>query len=429
MLTAWCAAVPVCLLLVPAAAQAQYVPQYFSPGVPGYGEQMGVTVVTRVRPLYEEPGIRFGDWIVHPDLDESTGYNSNILGLKGGPGSWVVETNPSLEAHSDWQRDALGASISADNFQYPSASNQDLTNWQVSIGGGYTIGLSNLELGYAHLHLNELPSQIGAPPSTTPLPYDVNDVRTGYTFDLGRLKITPNFEYQDWQFGSTVVTGASTSFSFLNRSVYQGGAAFRYEWSGKTSLLLITQAISSQFVKQPAGSPSLSSNGGLVLTGIDYQYSGLWRYQLLLGAEVRSYAASQFQTQVAPIAEATVIWTPSGLNTITGSVVRTIQDPTAEATSGYTYTAAQLRIDHEYLRNVLLDAEGGIEHANYYIGGAQNLYYAGGGATWLLNRWLRLSAHYQFTAGSGSQSTATGTSIPSSPYTQNLILVGLHVGL
>ncbi len=428
-LAAPCAAVLVCLLLAPTNARAQYVPNYFSPGVPGYGEQMGVTVVTRVRPLYEQPGVRFGDWIIHPNLDESTGYNSNVLGLQGGPSSWVVETNPSLQINSDWSRDSLGAAFSADNLQYPGSPNQDETNWQAAIGGGYTIGRSDLQLAYAHLALHELPTDIGAPPSSTPLPYSVDDVRSDYTFDFGRLKITPNLEYQHWQFGSTTISGVTSDQAFRNRGVYQAGSAFRYELSGTTSLLLVTQAVSSQFVKQQPGLPSLSSNGGLVLTGIDYQYTGPWRYQLLVGAAVRSFTASQFKTQASPIAQATVIWTPTGLTTVTGSVLRTIEDPTVEATSGFNYTTAQLRVDHEYLRNVLLDVEGGVENADYFQGGTQTVYYGGGGATWLLNRWLRLSAHYQFTRGQGTQSTTTATVLTSSPYSQNLILFGLHVGL
>jgi hypothetical protein len=416
------------MLFVPAAGRAQYIPSYFSPGVPGYENDMGVTVVTRVRPLYEEPGIRFGDWVIHPDLDESTGYNSNILGLEGGPSSWVIETHPSLTINSDWARDAFGAAFSADNFQYPEASNQNETNWQAQIGGAYTIGRGNLEMAYSHLALNELPNQIGAPPTSAPLPYTVDDVRTNYTFDLGRLKIVPNFEYQHWSFGSTVFAGAETNFDFRNRSVYEGGVTFRYELSGRTNLLLVTQGNGSQFAAQPDGQPSLSSHGGLAMTGIDYQYSGLWRYQLLFGVAVRGFAAAQFKTQATAIAQANVIWTPTGLTTVTASLLRTIEDPTQEATSGYYYNAVQLRLDHEYLRNVLLDVEGGIQNADYFTGGTQNIYYAGGGATWLLNRWLRLSAHYQYSRGRSSTTTIGETEF-AGPYNQNLFLIGLRAGL
>jgi hypothetical protein len=150
---------------------------------------------------------------------------------------------------------------------------------------------------------------------------------------------------------------------------------------------------------------------------------------------VRSFAASQFKTRASPIAKAAVIWTPTGLTTVTGSVLRTIEDPTQEGSSGFNYTTAQLRVDHEYLRNVLLDGETGVENADYLQGGGtQTAYFAGGGVTWLLNRNLRLSAHYQFTTQSSGHGTQT-VGIPgvngltSSGYDQHLILLGLHFGL
>ncbi|MGA7966680.1 MAG: outer membrane beta-barrel protein, partial [Gammaproteobacteria bacterium] len=193
------------LVGLPVAARAQYVPSLFPAGVPGYGEELGVTVVSRVHPLYEEPGVRVGGFTVHLNLDESGGYNSNVLGLNGAEGSSVVQTSPSLAINSDWSRNALGARFGVDNFQYPALSAQNRTNWTAAIGGGYTIGRNNLTVGYAHLALHESATDIGAPPSTTPIPYTVDDMRTAYPIEFGALKITPNFEASLWRYGNTVI--------------------------------------------------------------------------------------------------------------------------------------------------------------------------------------------------------------------------------
>jgi len=428
------------LLVAPCLARAQYVPDYFPAGVPGYDQQLGVTVVTRVQPLYVEPEVRVGSFLLKPTIDESTGYNSNVLGLSGGAGSWFLETKPSLQIHSDWSRNSLGASISADNTRYIHTPNQSATNWQAAIGGGYTIGRSELTLGYSHLELNERPTDLGAPPSSTPIPYTVDDLRSDYTFDLGRLKITPNLDFSQWRFGSTTSAFANVpkDQGFRDRDVIQGGGAFRYELSGKTSLLMVLQGANSQFVHpepllQPSLSqpPPLSSTSGTALVGIDYQYDGLWRYQLLVGGEVRSFAASQFATRVAPIAQGTVIWTPTGLTTVTASVLRTLQDPTEEGTSGYTYTRAQARVDHEYLRDVLLDGEVGIQNAAYQTGATQTEYAGRGGITWLLNRNLHLSLSYQYTKRIGAPSvvSAVGTVPVCNNCAVHLIMLQLHADL
>ncbi len=128
--------------------------------------------------------------------------------------------------------------------------------------------------------------------------------------------------------------------------------------------------------------------------------------------------------------QGTAIWTPTGLTTVTASALRTIADPTTEGSSGYTDSRLQIRVDHEYLRNILLDAEAGFENAAYFQGGGQSGYNVGGGITWLLNRDLRVSAHYQFTErSSGSLLMTAQTQAVSRPYDQNLILIQLVFGL
>lgn len=416
-------------------ARAQYVPGEFPTGVPGYGEEMGVTVVSRIRPLYIRPGARFGDFILHGNLDESVGYNSNVVGLSGGKGSPVIETSPRLELHSDWSRDALGVSLSADRYNYPSDVSQNQTNWTVGIGGGYTINRTNLMLSYAHLQLHESPTSIGAPPSTTPISLSVDDVRLAYPFDLGRLRITPNFDASLWRYSTATINGITSSQTFRDTNEYRGGAAFKYALTGGTSLILTAQAIRSDFTHRLFAAPSLSSTSELALGGIDFQYNGIWRYQALVGIEVREFDAAQFHTRVAPIARAAAIWTPDGLTTVTATLLRTIENPTQAETSGYAYTATELRVDHEYARNLLLDAKVGSELASYLQnGGTQAAIYAGTGATWLLNRHMRVGVSYTYTTQNGlSHTTPVGGGLvattSTSGYNQNLALVTLYIGL
>ena len=418
------------MLFTPSLADAQYVPDYFPVGVPGYDKDMGVTVVTRVRPLYEQAGMRLGSFIIRPNLNEGIGYNSNINGTSGGPSSWFVETNPSLQINSDWGRNALGAYLSADSFVYPQQSNQNQVSWQGGIGGAYTIGRGDLTLAYAHLSLFETPTEIGAPRTATPLPYTVDDVRTGYTFDFGRWSLSPNFEFQHYQYGSAIIGGVVSDQSFRDEDAFIYGGSLRYDLSGKTGVLVVLRGTSSQFVQQPNGLPSLSSNSGAALAGIDYKYDGLWRYQLLVGFEVRTFANAAVKTHTSPILQGTVIYTPTGLTTLTATALRTIEDPTTASNFGFNYTRGQLRVDHEYLRNVLLDGEVGIENASYIGGGSQTYYYAGTGLTWLINRNMRLSAHYQFTEGNnGSGVVTTGPNAVGSAFNQHLVLVQLSFGL
>ena len=173
----------------------------------------------------------------------------------------------------------------------------------------------------------ESPTSIGAPPTATPISYTVDNARASYRFELGRLEVTPNFEASLLRYGDGVIGGATVKQDFRDVNELRGGVAFRYALAGRTALLFTVQGIDSEFIHQVPGAPSSNSTSALALAGIDYQYDGVWRYQVLVGAEIRHFAAAQFKTRVAPIASAAAIWTPTGLTTVTATLQRTIEDP------------------------------------------------------------------------------------------------------
>jgi hypothetical protein len=416
-------------------ARAQYIETYFPAGVPGYDTAQGVTVLSRLRPEYQAPGIQVGSFTVRPHLDEAIGYDSDPNGTNRGGSSAFVRTSPSVSASSDWSRNALGASVTADSYQYFSQPSQNYTNWTASIGGGYTIGRSNLTLGYSHLSLNQNPTEVGAVQSDSPIHYDVNDVRSDYTFYFGRFSVTPNIDFQTYTYNNAVVLGQTVSQAYRDRNVLLGGATLRYSLSDQRSVVAVLEGVNSNFTQPEAGQPSNDSTSVLALAGLDYQAEGPWRYRVLGGLEERSFSASQYKTHIAPIVLGQAIWTPTGLTTVTGSIARTIESPAASGSSGYTYSIAQLGVDHELFRNIILQARAGFQLAQYLQGGGnQTSYTLGAGASWLLNRNVRLSLNYAFSDTSSSNATTFNgvpniTTTNSSQSTRNVAFLALHLGL
>lgn len=416
-------------------SRAQFINQYFQSGVPGYEREPGVTVASRLRPAYDPPGVRLGAFTLEPKLREGVGYNSNAAGLPNSPGSWFLQTAPSITLNSNWSRDRLGAAFTLEDGRYFDAPSQNYTDWTAMIGGGHMIGRHEAILAYSHLSLHEDPSQIGSALSSTPIPYQVDDLRGEYTFERGRFSFIPRLDIQHYQFGDATVFGTSVSESSQNRVVLTGGVETRYALSDQRSLVFVIQGIDSSYTDTPPGQPTNSSESLLALTGLDYQASGVWRYRVLLGVERRMFAASRFSTHTAPIAEASVIWTPTGLTTVTGLLSRTIEDPAAAGTGSYTYTRARLVVDHEYRRNVLLQGRVGFESAEYLSGGGtQTNFLVGAGVKWLLNRNVRLSLDYTYTDQRGAGS-ATGTARTPAfatlqgSFVRNLVLFSMRIAL
>ena len=153
------------------------------------------------------------------------------------------------------------------------------------------------------------------------------------------------------------------------------------------------------------------------------------------------FAAGQYGSRTAPIVEGSIIWTPSRMLTLTGTVTRSIEEPQSEGTDGYIYTQARLVADYELRRNILLQGRLGLQEADFLQGGGNYTYVsAGAGATWLLNRHVRISLNYDFVSQSGplnhlgilppDDTELLGpVRLTGGSYTQSRIVLRAHVAL
>jgi hypothetical protein len=418
----------------PARAQTTST-AYFPVGTVGYDQGLGVTVLSRLHTGYEQPGVQVGGFTVRPDLDQSIFNNSNINGTSGsGSGSWGSDTAGSIAADSDWSRNSLNASVGFNHNQFFNLPAESYTNWNVGLGGGYTIGDSQLLASYSHSSYNQLGTTIGTQRSDTPALDTTDTGELGYTFNLGRFAVTPTLDVSAYRFGAVTAGGAQVSQSYIDRNVIAGGVVTRYDLTGGTGLLLVARGTGSNYINPQAGQPSNNSTSALVLAGIDYQAENLWRYSLLVGVEYTDFAASQYGSYTAPIISADVVYTPTGVLTVTGSATRSIEDTETTASDGFVLSQANIVVDYEFLRNVLLQGRTGFQYASYIQGGSQTDETVGGGVTWLINQYVRLSVNDDYTNQSSPGSSVgninnEGVTNISGAYTQNIFLLTLHLGL
>ena len=175
---------------------AQLIGQYLPGSVPGYRDEPGVTVSSRLRPEYQAPGIRIGDVIIRPNLAEGIGYDSNASGQPVAGGSPLLGTQGSVSVNTDWARNSLGFFASASDRRYPEQSSQSTTNWTLFGGGKLDVGDDQITLGMSHLSLNQTPRDLGIPQLTEPEPFTVNDIRVAYKANFNRLSLQPSLDFR-----------------------------------------------------------------------------------------------------------------------------------------------------------------------------------------------------------------------------------------
>ncbi len=414
------------------AARAQLLDQFVNPNVSGVRVEPGVTVQSRLRPDYDFGGIRVGSILLRSEYTEAAGYEDNVTGTSQGRGSSFVQSRVNLSAVTDLSRYGAAVRLNVNDNRYLDQPKQSATDWNISAGGFYELGRDTVSLDYSHLNLNQTPRDLDTPLLDRTIAYRVDSVQAGYRVTFNRLSLRPVLAVQLYDFDDGTIAGRPYPQRFRNRVVAAPALTASYEFSPGRTAVLIVRELNASYTNRPAGTRVRDFNDGSVLAGLDFASGGPWRYRLLAGYEVRSFVSSRVKSIQAPIIEGTIIYTPTGLTTLTGSVGRRIQDSADETTVGYTETSARFSVDHEYYRNVLLRAQGGVFFDQYNGGGNQSLLSGGAGATWLLNRTLRLSATYDFTtrlSSGGGVVSLTPTLRNSSGYSDNRYLLQLGISL
>lgn len=414
------------LLLAGAPAWGQGLNLLFPEGVPGYGTAPGVTVLSRAQTARAVEPMHIGSYVVTPLLEQSVGFDDNVLTSAARRGSWLIGTRPSLLVASGWSRDAFGAYVSAADTRYLGQPGQSRTDATLSLGGSIDIGRDRLTLAASHIAQHESRTALDAIASDKPIAFRLEDVRASYAMGFGTWSLTPELEATRWAYDSTTIQGIPAPQSYRDRFVFRGGGTLRYEIAPLRNLVFVTRALSIQYTASSPGQPAPDATAYQFLAGFDYDDNSVWRYRLLMGLESRQFAAATYRPHQDLIAEGEVTWNPTGMTTLRATLLRGIEDAAQEGVASYTYTTGRLGVDHELRRDWLLS--GAMEWRQASFPGSTGQQTGGtarAGVTWLFARTAQVAATFDHSTVRG----ATPVSGPAPSYVRDLAMLTLRLGL
>jgi hypothetical protein len=391
----------------------------------------GVTVANRPRPEYDPQGMRYGPLIVRPLLNIDTVYDTNILASGTNPLSdTILLTNAAIDATTNWSTHELKVVGAVDNRSYAEYTTQNTTAWRVAGSGRYDISRFqsvDARVGAARIYIPRDDTENFA--SAKPVGVDEQLATIGYNVRENRLGLRLQGLYQTLRFLPTEIitpTGLEVPFNqaFRNRDNYLGSAGLFYEISPLRSAVLITRVNRRQYVQEPAnaGQPNgplaRSSTGYEVLGGIDADYNGIFGFRLLVGWLQQFYEDDRLPNISAPTFEAAVLWNPTTLTSLRFVADRRIVESITPGSSSILMTSLGAVVDHEIARNVLLTGGIGYRISDYENTSRTDHFLVGNvGATWLVNRNVRLGASYTRQNSDGGGGTAD--------YDRNVFLIRL----
>jgi hypothetical protein len=403
----------------------------FPETIPGYNQELGLTLptVAQLGPASQGLGLRAGPALILPGLAEDTRYDSNVLGVRHGPGSQIVETAPSVTLDADYSRARVGAFVGLDNSEYFQTKNQSHTDFKAALGGSAAIGRGEATLAYSHLSLHDDPTAIGAIPSSTPTPFTLDDIRASFDLAMGRAALRPFVDASRWSYGQSDVGGVQTSQAYRDRDVLQAGLAGRFNLGERRDVLATVSVNRNDYLNSSAASPAPSSTDVLALGGLDYELNGAFRLRLMAGLQARQFDKRVFQSRVAAVGQFSAIWTPQRTTTVTLTVARSLEDLAQEDTGGTIYTRAEVEVSHELKRDLVLRTRVGVQSAQFLqVGGTQAQIYGKTGFEWTVNRYVKMLGDIQ--AQRSSSPIDTGLTGPASgPYTRAVAHLGFTVAI
>ena len=386
----------------------------------------GDTVASRPRPEYDPLGVRAGGFLIFPQVSAFQGYNSNVFADEDDErDDFFFNLIPALAVQSDWNRHAVNFSSGASYTKYYEFTRQDYTDWFVNGNGRVDITRdAALFLGGGFARRHELP---GSPDfdedAREPTPYNVSNGFARYVQQFGRFRASLDsaIDYFNYKNG-TAVGGASIDNDDDDRLVYGGGPRVGYELFPNYEVFVRAAGNRREYDDTDGvPTPDRSSSGYNAVTGVALDLGGIVFGEVYIGYLQQFYDSDEFDAVQGVDGGLGLTWNVTPLTTMTARVARQVNDTTQTAASGIFTTQAGLDLDHELLRNLILNAKFAFVNDDYDgIDRTDNFYVGGVGARYLITRNFNASLGYRFVQRNSSGDDDVND------YTRNLVRIGVQ---
>lgn len=398
--------------------------------------QRGVTVETRRRPDFDPLGVRLGGFFVTGFLESGLGYDSNVFGRRRNvqADGYGTETG-NVTLASDWTRHAVGASANIDARQFFSRTDLNWTDWNIGGFGRYDIDqFTNVDVRYRHSreHLDVYNFDVQSAGIFKPVPFDSDEFQVTGNTRFNRLGVLATLLYRTFRFEDVDIGGSRLQSSQNSFDTLIGALGGSYAFSPGRSITAVVRLQDISYTEDVARNPlnpasivprDRDSFTWSALGGFEYDFDGVWAGRFGLGWQQRNYRGSQIRTLEGPAAEGRLSWSPSQLTTVTFNVARTIEESIRQDAVSYQRTTGGVRVDHEFLRNVLIGGELRVDRREYdnpsekATDGVAQI-----NGRWLINRSVSVSGSYAY----NRRIEATGGA---EKFDRNLVQLRLRIAL
>lgn len=375
------------------------------PALPdGFDRGRNVAVTDEPRPDYDPVGVNIGSFTALPSLTSGVGATSNAFLTPKGEGSGYLDFSPSLNVNSDWSRNYLKLRAMGNFERYFSTPDRNQNSFDFGSLGRLDVNTAiqiTGEAQFSQLYENPESGAIAADLAVLSH-YQRNYLRALGSYEAGQVRVLLALDRTGYNFAPITQTdGTQTSQASRDRSVVR--PVLQLQYAITPSVIFFTQGeyARTRYEHTLAAAPLQSSNSYRFLGGINLDLAGLMRGELGIGYTRRDYDASYYYTNAQGFsAEGKLQFFPSPLTTLTLQVGRTLEDSSiASEINPYFLNRLALKVDHELLINLLLNAEASyskFQYVNEASGSDISSYGFSAGARYLVSHKISLKASLDY---------------------------------
>lgn len=397
---------------------------------PSYAGSIDYTLSVKERPIIaREPSFtRLGSWKLIPDIKLDVTHDDNIFATPNiTVDDLITVVSPRARLESDWSRHSVGLEAGADLGFYDDYSSEDYQDYYVTNRNVFemTEGTNlTADLRYQHAHTPRTsPNSLEG--AVEPEVYDLLSGALGFERKIGVLTVRADgkldqLTYEDGE----RIGGGTIDNADQDRSTLEGGLRFGYQ-PFEGSELYFSARLREIDYDDPTrdGGPNRDNDGYDLNLGLTKTVSDLWTLDAYLGYAPRDYADSALDDLSGGDAltfGVQLTWNPTPLTSVIASLDRRAYETNEAGASANLTTAMSLRVEHQLLRQLILDARLGYSQSDY-VGSSRDddEYRLDIGASYYLTKLLSVRAGWEY---SERDSSDAGQS-----YDKNVVSLQLRV--
>ena len=354
-------------------------------------------------------GFHTGSFLSKAAVEVWGGYNSNPGRIDTPKGSAFYTVSPELLIASDWERHSVIADLRGSFTGYgttfptpagggalPVPTSLDTPSFDGKIDGRIDVQRDtriNTQLRMRVFTDNPGSPNIQVGQAKYPLATDVG-VTAGVEHDFNRLQVNVAGLADRTTYTQSLLTdGTSTTNDDRNFNQFGGLARISYDLMPGLKPFGEVQADTRVHdTKLDRSRYERDSNGGYVKAGTTFEFSRLLTGEAAIGYSMRTYQDPRLNDLNGLLTSASLIWTASGLTTVTLAATSSIDETTLPGVSGAFSHDYSVQVDHAFRRWLIGTVKAGTGTTDYDGARFDRRYFVEGDLIYKLSRTFQVKA-------------------------------------